>query len=363
MKKTDEQFKKQIYELVSDEYKVVDTYINAKTKVKFYHEGCKNIFYMRPDSFISGNRCPICSHRIKYTSKSFSDKFYTNHYDEYELLTDFKDSKTKIKILHKKCNYIWEVIPNTIINAVAYCPRCSNKECKTHNDFVEYIKEKAPDYEILSNYEGTGSKVKILHKICGNIFDIKIRGFIYGTRCPYCFGNIVKSQEQIENEIFSLTNGEYEIKSEYKNAKTKIKFYHKKCNHYFYMTSDNFINGQRCPICKESKGEQKIRKFLESNNIKFIPQKTFDGLVGIKGKLLSYDFYLPNINLLIEFQGGFHDGTITSGFQSKESLEIQKEHDKRKKEYANNNQIDLLEIWYYEFEKIEDILRKMVIKE
>lgn len=43
------------------------------------------------------------------------------------------------------------------------------------------------------------------------------------------------------------------------------------------------------------------------------------------------------------------------------NFDKQKEHDKRKKEYARNNNIDLLEIWYWDFDNIEEILNKQIL--
>jgi hypothetical protein len=88
-------------------------------------------------------------------------------------------------------------------------------------------------------------------------------------------------------------------------------------------------------------------------------QKIFYGLIGIRGGSLSYDFYLPKYNLLIEYQGEFHDGIAGNGnYYMKQNLKRQQEHDKRKKEYALNNNIKLLEIWYWDFDRIEEILHK-----
>lgn len=88
-------------------------------------------------------------------------------------------------------------------------------------------------------------------------------------------------------------------------------------------------------------------------------QYTFDGLCGVNGGLLSYDFYLPNKNVLIEFQGEQHEQPIEY-FGGKEKFKIQQEHDRRKREYAKNHNIDLLEIWYWDFNNIEQILRAKI---
>jgi very-short-patch-repair endonuclease len=73
---------------------------------------------------------------------------------------------------------------------------------------------------------------------------------------------------------------------------------------------------------------------------------------------LSYDFFLPEYNLLIEYQGEQHEKYIKGFHKNKKAFINQQEHDKRKREYAKNHNIKLLEIWYYDFDNIEQILDK-----
>ena len=103
-----------------------------------------------------------------------------------------------------------------------------------------------------------------------------------------------------------------------------------------------------------SHGERKIKDYLCNNHYKYIPQKTFSGLIGVGGGALSYDFYLPDYNLLIEYQGEFHDGTAK--IQTEIELLKQQEHDKRKRGYAQKHNIYLLEICYNDYDNIEQIL-------
>jgi very-short-patch-repair endonuclease len=88
-------------------------------------------------------------------------------------------------------------------------------------------------------------------------------------------------------------------------------------------------------------------------------------LVGVKNGNLSYDFYLPNHNLLIEYQGVQHEKPIDfEGKGKKYAKQIfkkQQEHDKRKREYAIINSINLLEIWYWDFDNIEEILTEILL--
>ena len=72
---------------------------------------------------------------------------------------------------------------------------------------------------------------------------------------------------------------------------------------------------------------------------------------------LSYDFYLPDYNLLIEYQGQQHEYAV-DWFGGEEKFVRQQEFDTQKRNYAKNHDIHLLEIWYYDFENIENILTK-----
>lgn len=172
--------------------------------------------------------------------------------------------------------------------------------------------------------------------------------------CPNCAGNIKKTTHQYKQEIFNMVGDEYKITEEYINTRTPIKTKHEECSNEYYVSPNNFLRGRRCPFCSESKGEIIINQWLKRQGVIFETQKEFNGLIGLKGGNLSYDFYLPNQNILIEYQGEFHDGS--TGEYSKINLESQKTHDERKRNYAKNHNIQLLEIWYWDFDNIENIL-------
>lgn len=81
-------------------------------------------------------------------------------------------------------------------------------------------------------------------------------------------------------------------------------------------------------------------------------------MIGLGNGSLSYDFYLPDYNLLIECQGEQHEHYCKGLHKTKKGFERQLEHDKRKREYAKQHNIKLLEIWYYDIDNIENILVK-----
>ena len=89
-----------------------------------------------------------------------------------------------------------------------------------------------------------------------------------------------------------------------------------------------------------SYGEKCLIKLFKENNISYTTEKTFDKLKNIK--LLRYDFYLPEYNILVEHHGEAHFGV---GMYYSEGLI---ENDKKKFEFANNNNITILYFTIYE---------------
>ena len=53
-------FKKEVFNLVGDEYTVLGDYVNNKVKILMRHNVCGNEYTTRPNDFQQGHRCPIC---------------------------------------------------------------------------------------------------------------------------------------------------------------------------------------------------------------------------------------------------------------------------------------------------------------
>lgn len=103
---------------------------------------------------------------------------------------------------------------------------------------------------------------------------------------------------------------------------------------------------------KQSHGVDKICNILTQLKIDFIQEKTYDDLISPKGSKLRFDFYLPKYNILIEYDGQHHYQE-TFG-QNQEKLLLQQQYDKLKEEWCIKNNIPLIRIPYYEYEKISE---------
>lgn len=116
-----------------------------------------------------------------------------------------------------------------------------------------------------------------------------------------------------------------------------------------------------CGHCVISAGEEKIKSILQKINVVFEQQKTFDSLINSKtGRHLYFDFYLPDYNCCIEYDGEQHfHGWYLNHINKFQSLELIQYRDKIKNNFCKNNHIGLIRIPYTDFGKIDiDYIRK-----
>ena len=176
---------------------------------------------------------------------------------------------------------------------------------------------------------------------------------LLGAGCPVCSGKKFNTSDFIKKSKL-VHNNRYDYSLvEYTRGYEKIKII---CSIHgvFEQTPNIHLCGCGCPKCKESKGEQKIREFLIQNNVLFDSQKKFKEC---KNKIcLRFDFYLPDYNLCVEYNGEQHymDGC----FSKKKSLIYTQENDKIKRLFCEKNNINLLIIKYNE--DIIEVLKRFL---
>lgn len=282
--------------------------------------------------------------------------------ENIEILTTYEKDNIKVLCKCKKCGFEWWSSPSNLLQHKG-CKQCHfdnmrKDRLKSHEQFVAEIYEKNKDIEILSKYNGAKNKIECKCLIHNEKFFINASHLLKGqTSCKQCVQNKshltnLKSHDQFVQELI-IINPDIELIGEYDGVKTPICVKCLKCGHSWSPVPNSLLHGYGCPQCRISKGEKQVEKYLIQNNIKYEHIKKFPDLRNIKP--LSYDFYLPSYNLLIEYQGQFHDGS-TSIAPREKYLDRQQKNDRIKKDYAQKNDYNLLEIWYYDFDNIEVIL-------
>lgn len=364
--KTHEQFIFQLDSIKDKKYVLLNKYNNANTKIKCKCLVCNNVWETLPNNLLGGSGCPYCSNKIKTHSMFIEQAKKKN--PNIKILGQYTSSHNKIECQCKICNYIWSPSATSILSKNG-CPNCfkmsqSKNRLWTLEQYKNKLIHKRNDVVCTSKYY-VNSKTPIEHMCtkCGYIWNVIPTSVIVGYGCPKC--GIIrqadkkrKTREQYQNELISLRNN-IVLLGEYKASITPTLHKCTVCGKKWYVTPNNILRGHGCPHCSSSKLEETVGYYLELNNIIFNRGMKYHDLIGVKNGMLSYDFYLPQYNLLIECQGEQHERPVKY-FGGNKRFVIQKIHDTRKRKYAHDHNINLLEIWYYENNKIDKILEQIL---
>lgn len=131
------------------------------------------------------------------------------------------------------------------------------------------------------------------------------------------------------NELLQQDN--CELADEYHNTKQRFRYQFN--NSYYWVTLDDWIHHHARPHLYYQPLEQQFREYLETNNIEFITQKTYNDLKSDKNYKLRFDFYLPQLNLLVEMDDRSHT-----------SSDEQVNNGKIKDQYCIDHKLKLLRI-------------------
>lgn len=290
-------------------------------------------------------------------------KEYIKNFDYNLLSTEYINTHTN---LYLKCpnDHEFEMTFNNFKKGQR-CPVCARKNQnrkpkkpnnkKHSNEYIQSLVE-SRGYKLLEPYVNKRTKLK-LECPNGHYHEIRLDSFQNGSGCKECM------RERMTNDLNfvkrNIKNKGFELIGDYTSSHNKTKF---KCNkgHTFISSYDHIVNGcSSCPICSGSSGEQRISNFLESKNIDFIPQFRFDDCKYYNQ--LPFDFYIPSMNILIEYDGELHYKVIDHFGGIDRYLEG-KLRDEIKDKYCNENNIKLIRIPYWEKDNIELILENELIK-
>ncbi|UGL60517.1 hypothetical protein [Staphylococcus phage vB_SurM-PSU4] len=290
----------------------------------------------------------------KVTTEDIKERLYNKVGEEYKVKSEYIKGNVNMDFFHTDCGEIFTTTPNHFFydNRRCSCNTTRKNPYIFEKEFKEIAKE---EYQQLTKYRRSTTKIKIKHFKCDNIFDMTPKDFLRGNRCPYCFGNRRKTTEEFKKEVLQKGEGEFILKSEYINNRSNVVVHHKGCGSDYYVTPKDFLNGNRCPFCKQSKGERKVERVLKDNKVTYEIQKVYEDLK-VRGKYLPFDFYIPSKNLLIEYDGIQHSKPVEF-FGGAKKLKDQQRRDNIKNNYAEKNNIDLLRIPYtYTDEEIKEVI-------
>lgn len=264
--------------------------------------------------------------------------------------------KTPISIICKE-HGIFNMRPANHTNQKQGCPKCGKlKQAKTQSLTTDQWIEKARlvhgdkyDYSKVT-YSKSSEKVCVICPEHGEFFQIATE-HLKGKGCQKC-GHIVKGIKRLSNAEEFIAKARKIHGEKYDYSKVIYTGIHNKvqiiCPQHgvFEQQANSHLHGIGCPRCSQSKGESIIKHILDENGINYVDQYriAIDKDINPSGYTYIDFFYLPDLNIAIEFNGIQHYIPIEH-FGGELRFDQQKKRDSYVRKYYTNN-IKLIEVPY-----------------
>lgn len=258
-------------------------------------------------------------------------------------------SEDYIGVMHKykwRCfeGHEWTALWKNV-KKEAWCIKCANKSRMLTVEDCQRLATKRGGWFLSKEYKG-----------CNEFYDWQcVKGHQWRTKyitvylnhwCPHC-GHDSRAAYSLEDvqKMAKERGGEF-LDDNYRITTERHNF---RCaqGHEWLTTLNIILMGSWCPHCRLSKNEEKVRKVLEAMNLEFTTQKTFDGCKSLEDRHLKFDFYLPEINVLVEADGNQHF-ELVNYFQGMFGFQKRIHHDSMKGLFCLENGITLIRVAHNE---------------
>ncbi len=357
-----------------------DEFVKMSVNTKMWCNIHKLYFWQRPDSHANGKGtigCPECvkikaqsgnQRKLQKNKETFFKEAPIIHQDKYEYFEEnYKDRATHMQIWCKKCQKFFPQSPECHLRGQG-CPSCgstrSNQlrfDLAKKNFFAKMFTMHEKDY-IFDKFEYKGANIdgKLWCVSCNKYIWMSPSSLLSGQNCYDC--SLKRVAKEKRNRYGKVFKPKYYQK--YPNGYDLSQFIYLGsdvkgiaiCEKHgeFLITPSDLLRGYNCPDCSKSKGEIQLKIILHSLGIKFIEQAPLNRT---KGYNYRFDFYLPDYDLYIEYQGIQHYEPVKF-FGGWKGFFSQYMKDQYKRDWCERNKHNLLEIKYTNFDKMKSIIKR-----
>lgn len=277
--------------------------------------------------FVNNKRlkCPECERRKKIghflsQSRSNHNNTYTYPYIQTEY-TNNVSPITAICPIHGE----FKVIPHSHIKGNGKCPECYpdsyERTSKIHpkytkEEFIQLVKEKWGEdtYDVTeSDFRNMTSKISVKCKCCNRYFTTTPHDLLQGHGCPDCgkrksgqkrrrgIADCIEQCRKAHNNFYHYNPDTFN----YRGEKYPINVICPIHGEFQTLYSNHSQGYGLCPKCDKSGRHNAENRFF--NRLKEdYPDLTREYRNTEQFGRLSFDAYIPSLNVLIEYQGGHH---------------------------------------------------------
>lgn len=269
--------------------------------------------------FVEKGRVDRCKHFRKLFEEKFKDRF---EFDD----NDFINWNVKIKFTCK-IHGSWMSKPCTVLRGVHSCPKC-NKDSerlslenfikrgnKLFNNFYDYSKV---EFNAVADYVDIGCPKH-------GFFKQRADSHLMGNGCLLCsHERKTSNRDEFIRKAKEIHGDKYDYSLvEYRHNKAKVDLICPKHGKFKIKPNVHLSSKSGCPRCRESTGERRTAIALEKLSIPFEREHV------IKNYPYRFDFFLPTLDIFIEFHGKQHYEPVGIFGGVKEFNKI-KERDRKK---------------------------------
>lgn len=255
---------------------------------------------------------------------------------------------------------VQEMPYNNMKRVVVGCQHCIGRN-DDESIVVAEMYAANPNIKMLEPYQGRTKRVKMVctvHQVESTKTPAEV---ISGRGCIQCGLEKLTIQSRTPQDVFikelydkynniDLVGG-YISKSEYAD------FHCKTCGSE-WTDMPTYVLSRGCPRCNGRSVETQVGEILQQYKINYIPQYSFDDCRD--KRKLPFDYYLPQCNILIEYDGEQHYKPVNFGGisddEAQENLKVTQQHDAIKTNYCQEHNIPLIRIPYWEKNNLENVL-------
>jgi len=333
----------------------IGIYVNTTTSILVKCNVCSRKWLANFGHIVGGGGCSQCSYR---------DRSLTNEEIDRRLigkniirLGDYIVGKPLLlRCLEPDCGREWSPQIVQVISVGKGCLDCGRKnrvkKISLNTEYVDNILA-SKNIQRLDPYTRTCDRIHFKCLICD--YGSQQEWYIRPTNiihmdegCPIC------NDKSLNNEEIDSRLAGRKIKriGDYVNAKTKIMFkcLEDTCHHIWEAMPGNVCRTTGCPKCSLGKNHHIVHLMLETNNVQFEAEKYLNDICSISDieyENIHIDFYLPNHNSIIEYNGRQHYEPACFGGITKEAaldklLYYQQPRDMFVKQFCENHNIHLI---------------------
>lgn len=290
-----------------------------------------------------------------------------------ELLESYKNLTTRMKCYCHKHNIITNKTMQEILDGQG-CKECGKEKLSSLKTLsLEAAQQKVniqnPHIKLIE-YCGHKNDVKCFCTKHQFYFTKKLNTLIYShSGCPTCYVENIRDicgvgQEEFVKKLKAI-HPELSVLGKYENNTTPIEVCCNIHNYKYSLTPTALLSRHSC--CDKSRityKEELVCKQLEDWGFRIERQKVFSDCKD--KRVLPFDIYLTDFNVLIEYQGEQHYRPVYYSSEPKEQAERRHQyvvfHDELKREYCHKHSIPLIYVPFWEFENLDSYLFDQLVK-